>query len=213
MSWNNYNDADDQTQYDIIPKGTVAKVRMTIKPGGYDDPNQGWTGGYATSKPATGSVYLSAEFVILEGKYAKRKIWSLIGLHSPKGPDWADMGRAFIKGILNSSRGILPKDNSPEAQQARCIKGFQDLDGIEFLARIDIGEDANGEEKNEIRIAVTPDKKEYKEFMGNVAPHVAQPNSQPVQHNAPQTPPAQASTTSSEATDKSSLAKPAWLKR
>jgi hypothetical protein len=70
----------------------------------------------------TGSVYLNCEFVVLDGPYAKRKMWSLIGLHSPKGPEWANMGRAFVKGILNSSRGLHPQDNSPQAQQARRIQ-------------------------------------------------------------------------------------------
>jgi hypothetical protein len=54
-AWNDFNDAEQQQTFDLIPKGTVAKVRMTIKPGGYDDPNQGWTGGYATQSFETGS--------------------------------------------------------------------------------------------------------------------------------------------------------------
>jgi hypothetical protein len=66
-----------------------------------------------------------------------RKMWSLIGLHSPKGPEWANMGRAFVKRILNSSRGLHPQDNSPQAQQARRIQGFSDLDGIEFVAKVE----------------------------------------------------------------------------
>ena len=70
-AWNDFNDADEQTSYDIIPKGTIAPVRMTIKPGGYDDPAQGWTGGYATRNETTGSVYLNAEFVLLEGPARK----------------------------------------------------------------------------------------------------------------------------------------------
>jgi hypothetical protein len=48
-AWNDFNDADSQQSgFDLIPKGTVVPVRMTIKPGGYDDPEQGWGGGYAT---------------------------------------------------------------------------------------------------------------------------------------------------------------------
>jgi hypothetical protein len=35
-------------------------------------------------------------------------MWSLIGLSSPKGPEWANMGRSFMKAILNSARGIHP---------------------------------------------------------------------------------------------------------
>lgn len=163
-AWNDYNDAESQTSYDLIPKGTIVPVRMTIKPGGYDDPAQGWTGGYATHNDTTGSVYLNAEFVILEGTFAKRKVWSLIGLRSLKGPEWGNMGRSFVRGILNSSRGLSDKDNSPQAQAARCINGFADLDGIEFLAKIDVGKDANGDPKNDIRFAVAPNNKDWETF-------------------------------------------------
>ena len=61
--WNDFNDAEEQTSYDIIPKGTVAPVRMTIKPGGHNDPAQVWTGNYAIRNETTGSIYLNAEFV------------------------------------------------------------------------------------------------------------------------------------------------------
>lgn len=41
-----FQDADpQQSGFDLIPKGAVVPVRMTIKPGGYDDPEQGWGGG------------------------------------------------------------------------------------------------------------------------------------------------------------------------
>ncbi|SMG66495.1 conserved hypothetical protein, partial [methanotrophic bacterial endosymbiont of Bathymodiolus sp.] len=33
-TWNDFNSADDQNNFDLIPKGTLVKVRMTIKPGG-----------------------------------------------------------------------------------------------------------------------------------------------------------------------------------
>jgi hypothetical protein len=163
-AWNDYNDAGSQASYDLIPKGTIVPVRMTIKPGGFDDPSQGWTGGYATHNDTTGSVYLSAEFVITEGPFAKRKVWSLIGLLSLKGPEWGSMGRSFVRGILNSSRGLSDKDNSLQAQNSRRINGFADLDGIEFLAKIDVGKDANGDPKNEIRFAVMPNHKDWEAY-------------------------------------------------
>jgi len=163
-AWNDYNDAGSQASYDLIPKGTIVLVRMTIKPGGFDDPAQGWTGGYATHNDTTGSVYLSAEFVITEGPFAKRKVWSLIGLLSLKGPEWGSMGRSFVRGILNSSRGLSDKDNSPQAQNSRRINGFADLDGIEFLAKIDVGKDANGDPRNEIHFAVMPNHKDWETY-------------------------------------------------
>ena len=123
----------------------------------------------------TGAVYLNCEFVVLEGKYARRKIWSLIGLHSAKGPDWANIGRAFIKGILNSYRGVSNKDNSPAAQNARRINGLG-VDGVEFAARIDIEKDQNGDDKNVIKLAITPDK-EYASLMGAVSGAASAPQS------------------------------------
>ncbi len=180
--WNDFNSA--QSNGTVIPKGTLAKVRLTIRPGGFDDPSQGWTGGYA-KRGATGAVYLDAEYTVLEGPYAKRKIWSLIGLYSPKGPDWGNAGRGLVKGILNSARGLDDKDNSAQAQAKRRISGFAELDGIEFIARMDIGSDTNGEDKNEVRSAVTPSHRDYAQLMGHSGAAPMQGYGQPSVPNAP----------------------------
>ena len=169
MTFFDFNSAAEQSSYDLIPKGTVVRVRMTIKPGGYDDPSQGWTGGYATRSLSTGSVYLNCEFVVLDGPFARRKMWSLIGLYSAKGAEWTNMGRTFIKAILNSARGINPNDSSPAAQNARRISGFADLEGIEFVGKVDWDKDQNGQDKCVIKSAVTPEHKDYAAHM-NGAP-------------------------------------------
>lgn len=169
MTYFDFNSAAEQSSYDLIPKGTVVRVRMTIKPGGYDDPSQGWTGGYATRSMTTGSVYLNCEFVVLDGPFARRKMWSLIGLYSAKGAEWTNMGRTFIKAILNSARGINPNDSSPAAQNARRISGFADLEGIEFVGKVDRDKDQNGQDKCVIKSAVTPEHKDYAAHM-NGAP-------------------------------------------
>ena len=165
-AWCDFNDADaQQGEFNLIPKGTQALVRMAIKPGGHDDATKGWTGGYATASDETGAVFLSCEFVLLTGPFAKRKIWSNVGLHSNKGPTWAQMGRSFIKAVLNSSRNIHPDDNSPEALRARQIRSFGDFDGAEFAARIGIEKDGQGEYRNIIRLVIEPDHKEYADLM------------------------------------------------
>jgi hypothetical protein len=215
--WNDYNDA--QQNPNLMPKGTLAKVRLSIRPGGFDDASQGWTGGYAT-RGGTGAVYLSGEFTVLDGPFAKRKVWTLIGLYSPKGPDWANMGRSLIRGMLNSARGLSDKDQSPQAQAARRISGFADLDGLEFVARIDIGTDTNGEAKNEIRGAVTPDHKGYATVMGAggmapYAPVAAPPSGAYAPPTAPQAgtyaPPAPPATPVPQAAA-SANARPSWAR-
>jgi hypothetical protein len=164
--WSDFNDAEaQQGEFNLIPKGTQALVRMAIKPGGHDDASRGWTGGYATASDETGAVFLSCEFVLLTGPFAKRKIWSNVGLHSNKGPTWAHMGRSFIKAVLNSSRNIHPDDKSPEAQRARQIRSFGDLDGVEFAARIGIEKDGRDEHRNTIRLVIEPDHQDYAQLM------------------------------------------------
>lgn len=159
--WKDFNNAAQQTSFDLIPKGTIARVRMTFKPGGFDDLSQGWTGGYATKSNATGSVYLAAQFVVLEGPFARRKIWSTIGLYSPNGDAWQNMGRSFIRAALGSARNVRPDDLSTHAQAARRIESFSELDGLEFVARIEQENDARGESKNTIKCAIEPGSADY----------------------------------------------------
>lgn len=170
MSYYDFNTANEQASFDVIPHGTIAKVKLKIKPGGCNDEAKGWTKGYATRNNDTGVMYLICEFVVLEGKYAKRKIWSNIGLYSPKNDNkWGDMGRSFIRGILNSARGISDKDTSEEAQAKRRINGLAELDGLEFLAKIEVEKDQKDKDRNVIKYAVTPDHKEYAAIMSAVS--------------------------------------------
>lgn len=209
-TWNDFNDAEQQQDFDLIPKGTVARLRMTIKPGGYDDPAQGWVGGYATQSFETGSVYLACEFVVLDGEYAKRKLWSNVGLHSAKGPAWAGMGRSFLRAALNSARGVHPGDSSPQAAAARRIQGFYELDGLEFVGRIDIEKDGKGELRNVVKLAVEPDQPEYAQALGHAPRPV--PTSAPrpahaVPAAAPYTPPRPAAPAAAQAPV---IGKPSW---
>lgn len=169
MSFFDFNDADQQQSFNLIPKATLAKLRMSVKPGGFDDASQGWTGGWATQSHDTGAVYLACEGVVMEGPFARRKVWWNIGLYSPKGPTWGNMGRTFVRAALNSARNIHPGDNSPQAQTARRIQGFGDLEGLEFVARFDIEKNDRGEDKNTIKAVIEPDHKDYAAIMG-VAP-------------------------------------------
>lgn len=171
MSWMDFNTAEKSTT-DLIPNKTPVKVHMKIRPGGYDDPAKGWTGGYATRKEETGAIYLDAEFTVMGGKYNKRKVWTLIGLHSPKGPKWEAMGREFIRAALESARGIRPDDVSEQAMKARQISGIADIDGLEFVAMVEVEAGQAGyDDKNKIQKAIPVTHKDYAALMqGQGAP-------------------------------------------
>lgn len=198
-TWNDFNDAEQQQSFDLIPKGTIVKVRMTIKPGGYDDPSLGWIGGYATQSTTTGAVYLSTESVVLEGPHARRKMWGNIGLYSSKGPTWGNMGRTFIRALLNSARNISPQDNSPQSTGARRIRDFSELDGIEFLAKVEIEKDAKGEDRNVLGQVIEPDHKDYAAHMGSMT-----------RSNAPATPAAYSPPAAATSARPPVAGKPAW---
>tara|TARA_Y100001934_G_scaffold224258_1_gene268296 strand:- start:985 stop:1626 length:642 start_codon:yes stop_codon:yes gene_type:complete len=138
---------------ELLPKGTVAMVKLRIRPGGYNNEEQGWTEGYAT-RGSSGAVYLNCEFTIIAGPFAKKKIYSLIGLKSPKGPFWGNKGRGQIKNILNSAHNLSLTDQSVEARALRKLKSLSELDGMEFVATFDVRPDSSGKPNNEFIDAV-----------------------------------------------------------
>ena len=167
--WKDYNGASNVQFGDLIPRDTIVKVRLSIEPGGYDDVSQDWTGGYATRSTHTGSVYLHTRLTVLEGIYARWTIRHLIGLYSDKGANWAQQGQTFIKHVLHSAHGIMPDDESPQAQQQRRIKHFGDLDGLIFAVQVDMQKDSQGSEQNAVRRVVVPSDKAYAQVMGQRA--------------------------------------------
>ena len=172
MAWNDFSTAEEQSNtFELIPNRTPVKVHMKIRPGGYNDEAQGWTGGYATRSETTGAVYLSCEFTVIGGKYNKRKVFSNIGLYSSKGPTWGNMGRTFIRAALESRAGIRAEDMSERAMAARRINTIGDLDGIEFVALVEHDKPQEGyDAKNIIQSVIGVTHKDYASCMEGVAP-------------------------------------------
>ncbi|PCJ68230.1 MAG: hypothetical protein COA62_15820 [Rhodobiaceae bacterium] len=171
MSKFDFNSAEKQDDGNTIPSGTIAPLSIAIERGGYTDPAEGLTNGIGTISGAN-AVYLNCKFTVLAGPYAGRVFFDLIGLHSTKGPKWADMGRKTVRGILESSRGVHPDDQSQEANNARSLhtESYEELDGIEFLGLIkeEEGEDGYGD-KNKLSKPVTMNQKRYFHWIVNGA--------------------------------------------
>jgi hypothetical protein len=155
-----FSDVPSQDEYTIIPDGTIVKVNMTITRGGHDDLARGWDGGIVT-KNLSGSCYLKVKFKVLDGEFKGRQILGLIGLHSNKGPEYENMGKSFMKTILESAHGISSKDKSEKANKLRVLRSLADLDNINFVAKVSVGENAHGNPKNEIKYAITVDNPNY----------------------------------------------------
>jgi hypothetical protein len=153
------NSAEAQTEFGVIPNNTIAKARLTIKAGNdFSDP-------FLTRSKNGDSAFLNCEFTIMEGQYAKRKIFDKIGI---SGSDqWVNMGKSRIRAILESAKNINPKDMSEAAMAARKINSFDELDGLEMLIKIGIEHDRSGvyQDKNKVASIITPGSQFYKEYM------------------------------------------------
>ena len=137
----------------VIPNGSEVQVKLKIRPGGYNDLKLGWTDGMASAGKA-GAIYLNCEFSVISPPHLGKTFFTLIGLHSPKGPWWGKKGRELIRGILNSSNDIDDGDRSPRANSLRRLKSLKDLDGIVFKAKVKVVKGDDGRLKNELDSAL-----------------------------------------------------------
>ena len=139
----NLNDAEISTgDYELMPDGTIAKVSMLVRPGGEGE------GGWLT-EAASKNLYLSCEFVVTEGKYARRKFWQVLvlvgGKKNEKGESMsANISKATLRAIVESAKGVDPKDTSEDAKAKRVLQSFDDLNGLEFTAKIKIEKGTDG---------------------------------------------------------------------
>lgn len=174
-----FNDAESNTGTgDLIPKGTVAPVVLTIRPGSVGD------GGYLSTSERSQYQWLDCEFTITAGPFARRKFWTLMmaGHATPDDERVAKtlgITRSKLRGILESARAIDPKDESEAAKAKRIVQGYGDFSGMEFVAKIGV-EKGTGDyaDKNVFDNAVpvtSPDYAKAKAGAPSAAPAAAAP--------------------------------------
>jgi hypothetical protein len=158
-----YSSAPHSRDVELIPNGKVASVQARIRPGGAGE------GGLLKRSKDGACEMLDLEFVLVDGPYARRKVWTNLVLEgtTPGHAQAVEISRGVLRGILESARGIKPDDLSEQAR-ARRMADLKDFDNIVFVARIGVEKgkprpDGSGEnypDKNVIA-AITPDKQEW----------------------------------------------------
>ena len=186
MASYDFNDAETQRNFDVIPDGTIATVRTTVRPGSAGD------GGWLRRSKDGGSEALDCEFVVLDGPFAKRKFWTLFTIAGTTSghAEAANISAGKLRAILESARGIKPDDTSDAAKQARRIGSYGDLNGLSFIARIGVEPPQNGyKAKNRLDHVVTPDEKAWhlvtQEPVAAPSAAPAKPASTPARINRP----------------------------
>jgi hypothetical protein len=158
-----YTDAQAQRDNELIPADTVATVELSIRPGA-----AGEDGLLVRSKDGLCEM-LDCEFIVVDGPFAKRKFWERFVLAGTKDghAKAGEISRGKLRAMLESARGIKPKDISPEARKARTVP-LKDFDHLRFIAKIGIekGKDkgnggGNYPDRNVLLTVITPDRKDW----------------------------------------------------
>ena len=173
-----FNGADTQdAAFDLIPANALVKLCLTIRPGGAGP--EGWL----TQSKTSSALYLNTEAIVLDGPYARRRIYTRIGFRGKDAggsaeDSYANRGRALIRGILESARGIKAADQSEAARVARMIRSLGELSGLDLVAKIGIEKDKDKPEdtgRNVIKAAIGADHADYLRLMGDMPTPSVQP--------------------------------------
>ncbi|CAA7621593.1 conserved hypothetical protein [Candidatus Terasakiella magnetica] len=137
-----FNDAQPQMMPtgELIPDGTFAKIRMTIRPGGINGSTP-MDAGLLKAASESDARMLDCEFTVVEGPLVRRKFWQNFTVAGGKLDDkgqskgW-NISKASFRAMVDSALGLSPKDMSDAAKAKRVLQGLKQLDGITFAARI-----------------------------------------------------------------------------
>ena len=157
-----YDYSDAPPQRELIPANTVATCCLHIQGGGAGE------GGMLKLSRDGHCAMLSLEITLLDGEFAKRKLWENWIVEGVDHAKAIEISRSRIKAVLDSALGLDPKDVSPQARAART-KSYKELEGLNFLGKIGIekgapkndGSGENWPDKNILAAIITPDRREW----------------------------------------------------
>ena len=170
------NDADGQREFDLIPADTIVTLAVKVRGGG-----AGPDGTLRRSKDGR-SEALDLELTVCDGRFIKRKLWTLLTLQGET-EGHAEAGliaAATLRAIVESARGVRPDDKGEEARQQRKLGSYLELDGMRFIGRVGVAPAKNGyDAKNKLASVVTPDMQAWRKPDQSAAPTPAAKPSQP----------------------------------
>lgn len=165
----NYNEAEKQGSFGIIPKGEVVPVQMNIRAKHGDMPGMGPNDQGLFKQTKDGDAYMiDVEYQITAGEHAKRKVWEFIcakGNGSEGHVTWENIAKTKLRAILESAHQIDPDDVSDDAIAKRQISGFDDLQNVVFTARVGIESQDGYDDKNTLT-PITCNEDDYRPPVG-----------------------------------------------
>lgn len=189
LDLNDVSMSETNTEFELIPEGTIARAILLIKPNYLTLEEFSNTPMFKES-PHSSAKYIETEFTIVGGKFDKRKVWQNIFFDGDAKNDQG-ISKARINGLrtlrllVDSMLGLDPKDVTPESNNKRKIPGVDALQGQEFCIKIGIEKGTNGySDKNKMVSPIAADHKDY--IPSGHAPQAAAPIQQSNPTSEPQ---------------------------
>jgi len=142
----------------LIPDGTIVPVHLTVRPGGAGD------GGWLKRNKDGTCLMLDLEFTVIEGKYVRRKFWTLLTVEGETEGHRKAAAISFsrMRAFLESALGINPSDESERAVAGRQVSSYAGFDNRRVWVIVGLEKGKDGyKDKNGLKAVVTPDKKEW----------------------------------------------------
>lgn len=157
MSGYDFNDAKPN-DFEVLPDNTEVKVLLKVQAGDHD-----LADGCLRRSEKTGAHMLNLEATVLEGKFAKRKVFFGFYLGNDTGKltegqqTAVDMSRSKLRAITEAARGFSPTDETPAAIEARKLKkGFMDLNDMEVSVILGVEKGTGGYSDKNVLKRVVP---------------------------------------------------------
>ena len=121
----------------VIPPHSKVQVQLSII---YPDAGRAGASAPELTRAHSGLEYLATKLTVTRGSFAGKVMYQNFNLANAQttGQQKAvDISIRSIRAMVEASRGIRPKDNSPTATQARKLQRWSELDGLTCFIVVD----------------------------------------------------------------------------
>lgn len=121
----------------VIPPHSKVQVQLSII---YPEAGRAGASAPELTRAHSGLEYLATKLTVTRGTFAGKVIYQNFNLANAQttGQQKAvDISIRSIRAMVEASRGIRPKDNSPTATQARKLQRWSELDGLTCFVVVD----------------------------------------------------------------------------
>lgn len=121
----------------VIPPHSKVQVQLSII---YPEASRIGASAPELTQAHSGLEYLATKLTVTRGTFAGKVIYqnfNLAGAQTTGQQKAIDISVRSIRAMVEASRGIRPKDNSPTATQARKLQRWSELDGLTCFIVVD----------------------------------------------------------------------------